>query len=281
MRLLPLWLAAALLAQAPDWRQATNLAAVDFTSLTPAQKQTALNVLRESECTCQCQMKVAECRVKDPGCSDSRDLASIAVREVKAGKAPAEIKKLLADSELAKKRRESLFGEPVKLNTDGAPSRGPAQARLTLVVFSDFQCPYCKTAARHVDELAKAFPNDLRIIFKQFPLESHSDAALAGEASLAAHAQGKFWPLHDRIFRHAGRITRPQLAAWAMETGLDLARFNRDLDTKKYQATVKKEAEEGELAGVQGTPSFFLNGRQYRGSVEPAAFKPILEKMLQ
>jgi protein-disulfide isomerase len=271
----------ALCAQAPDWRQATTLSAVDFAGLTPAQKQTALNILRGGECTCQCQMKIAECRVKDPGCSDSRELAAIAIREIKAGKPVAEIKKLLADGDLARKRREALFGEPVKLAIDGAPSRGPANARITLVEFSDFQCPYCRTAARHADEILKAFPNDVRLVFKQFPLETHSDAALAAEASLAANAQGKFWPLHDRIFKHTGRITRAQLAAWAMETGIDLARFNRDLDAGKYKATVAKETKEGEEAGVQGTPSFFFNGRHYRGAMDPAAVKPVIEKMLQ
>jgi protein-disulfide isomerase len=274
-------LTTALLAQAPDWRAVTTLPAVDFAGLTAAQKQTALELLRASDCTCQCQMKLAECRVKDPGCGDSRELASIAVREIKAGKSPAAIQKLLADSSLARQRREALFAEPVPLVIEGAPSRGPVSAKLVLVEFSDFQCPYCRTAARHVDKLLELYPKDLRVVFKQFPLEKHSDAALAAEASLAAHAQGKFWPLHDRVFRHSGRITRAQLAAWAMETGIDLARFNREMDAGKYRAAVEREAKEGELAGVQGTPSFFVNGRHYRGSVDPAAFKPVLDKLLQ
>jgi len=280
-RLLPLFLTAALLAQAPDWKQATTLPAVDLAGLTPAQRQTVLTALRNGDCTCQCRMKVAECRVKDPGCGDSRELAAIAVREAKAGKPLAAIQKLLADSELARKRREAIFGEPVKLSLDGAPSRGPANAKLVLVEFSDFQCPYCRTAARHVDKLLEMFPQDVRVVFKQFPLESHSDAALAAEASLAAHAQGKFWPLHDRIFRHTGRITRQQLAAWAMETGIDLARFNREMDAGKYRAAVQREAQEGMLAGVQGTPSFFFNGRHYRGAMDPAAVKPVIEKLLE
>ena len=269
-----------LLAQAPDWRQAATLPGVDLAGLTAAQKQTVLTLLRDGDCTCQCQMHLAECRIKDPGCSDSRELASIAIREVRAGKPVAGIRKLLADSELARARRASLFGEPVPLSLAGAPSRGPANAKLVLVEFSDFQCPYCRTAAGHVDKLLEMFPQDLRVVFKQFPLESHSDAALAAEASLAAHAQGKFWPLHDRIFRHTGRINRPQLAAWAMETGIDLARFNADLDAGKYRAQVQKEASEGSAAGVQGTPSFFVNGRNYRGSMDPASIQPILRKML-
>ena len=269
-----------LLAQAPDWRQASGLPGVDLTGLTAVQKAAALALLRESDCTCQCNMRLAECRVKDPGCSDSRELASVAVREIKAGKPVAEIRKLLADSELARARKESLFGEPVNLALGGAPSRGPAAAKLVLVEFSDFQCPYCRTAARHVDKLMELFPNDMRVVFKQFPLESHSDAALAAEASLAAHAQGKFWPFHDRVFRHTGRINRAQLAAWGMELGLDLARFNADLEAHKYRAQVVKETAEGNGAGVQGTPSFFLNGRPYRGSIDPAVLQPILQKML-
>lgn len=271
-------------AQAPpaqDWRKVTALPALDTSGLSVAQKAELMKILREEGCTCNCGMRVAECRVKDPGCGDSRALASVAVQQLKAGKSSAQIRAALRDSELARARRANLFGEPVKLSLDGAPSRGPANARITIVEFSDFQCPYCRTAAKNVYTLLGMFPKDARLVYKQFPLDEHSQAAIAAEGALAAHAQGKFWEMHDKMFAAPREISRAKLSVWARELGLDLAKFNGELDSGKYKAQVRKDVREGVSAGVQGTPTFFINGRQYRGAMDPAQLKPILEEELK
>ncbi|MCC6389897.1 MAG: thioredoxin domain-containing protein [Bryobacterales bacterium] len=271
-------------AQAPsaqDWQKATDLPALDTSGLSTPRKATLLKILREEGCTCNCGMRVAECRVKDPACGDSRALASIAVQQLKAGKTEAQIRTALKDSELARARRANLFGEPVKLSLEGAPSRGPANARITIVEFSDFQCPYCRIAAKNAYTLLSMFPKDVRLVYKQFPLEDHSQAEIAAEGALAAHAQGKFWELHDRMFAAPREISRAKLGAWALELGLDLAKFNADLNSGKYKAQVRKDVQEGVSAGVQGTPTFFINGRQYRGAMDPAQLKPILEEELK
>lgn len=282
--LLALFAIIPLIAQDPaavDWQKVTDLPALDVSGLSPKQKATLLQIVREETCTCNCGMKIAECRVKDPGCGDSRTLASIAAQEIKAGKTPEQIRAALKNSELARSRRANLFGEPVALTVNGSPSRGPANARITLVEFSDFQCPYCRVAAKKVSELLDMFPNDVRLVFKEFPLDEHSQAAAAAEAALAAHAQGKFWPLHDRMFAQPGALKRESFLAWAKEFGLDVPRFTADLDSGKYRQEVMRDLKEGLGAGVQGTPSFFLNGRQYRGPMEPATLKPIIEEELK
>jgi len=118
-------------------------------------------------------------------------------------------------------------------------------------------------------------------LFKQFPLESHSQAAFAAQAALAAHAQGKFWPLHDKLFANAKEISKEKVLVWAKELGLDMTRFAADLNSGKYRAKVDADAIEGVGAGVQGTPSFFLNGRHYRGRMEIDEVKPVLDSLLK
>ena len=105
--------------------------------------------------------------------------------------------------------------------------RGPADARITIVEFSDFQCPYCAAAATKINDLMKQYPNDVKLVFKQFPLDIHGQARLAAQASLAAHAQGKFWELHDRMFANFRRLNRESILLWAKEAGVDAARGSR------------------------------------------------------
>jgi protein-disulfide isomerase len=154
------------------------------------------------------------------------------------------------------------------------PSVGPADARVTIVEFSDFQCPYCAKAAVEAAQVVQKFPKDVKLVFKQFPLEDHSQASLAAEASLAAQAQDKFWPLHDKMYANFRQINRARILVWATEAGLDLNRFKADLDSHKYAARVHAEEQEGEVAGVEGTPTFFINGKRFNGVFEVSADVP-------
>ncbi len=262
------------LAQGSDWRKVEALPGVDFSGLSKSQRDAVLAVLRTEPCACGCRMKVAECRVLDPACGVSRRLAAFAVRAAASGKSEAAIR-----IELDKYAKEPppLLEPAVKLAIDGAPYRGPANARVAIVEFSDFQCPYCAKAAVEAAQLVQRFPKDVKLVFKQFPLEEHSQAALAAEASLTAHAQGKFWPLHDKMYANFRQITYARILAWAGETGLDMKRFRADLDGHKYAARVHAEEQEGEVAGVEGTPTFFIDGKKFNGVFEVGAIAPIVE----
>jgi protein-disulfide isomerase len=121
----------------------------------------------------------------------------------------------------------------------------------------------------------------VKLVFKQFPLEEHSQAALAAEASLAAHAQGRFWPLHDKMYANFRQINYPRILAWALETGLDMQRFRADLDSHKYAAEVHHEEQQGEAAGVEGTPTFFVDGKKFNGVFEVSAIAPIVQDELK
>jgi len=266
---------------AQSWQTAAELPGVDLSGLSATLKSAALKMAREQDCNCGCNYKIAECRVKDPQCSYSRALANSVVREFKAGKNSDEVYATLRELQKQGPVKPRLLEDPVAIPVKDDPSRGPASARITIVEFSDFQCPYCAMTAPKALEIAAAYPSDVRLVFKQFPLDFHSNAYTAAEASLAAHAQGKFWPLHDKMFANFRRLSRENIVRWAREAGLDMNAFQADLDSGKYRPVVDREVNEGASAGVMGTPTFFINGKRYNGAFELEALRPILEAELK
>jgi protein-disulfide isomerase len=266
-------------AAADAWKTAETLGDVDLSGLTPVQKKAVLKILREEDCSCQCGMKTAECIMKDTNCSYSRTIAKIAIQGVKDGKSLIEISKLMDAS--PKAHRPKLLEAPVTIAVDGAPVKGPADARITLVEFSDFECPFCSAAEKQVDIVMAAYPKDVKLIYKQFPLSMHPHAQMAAEASLAAGNQGKFWEMYDVLFKNYRHLSSDNIMIWAKDLGLDMNKFKADLVSGKYKAVVAKDLADGEAAGVYGTPSFYINGKQYNGEVTLAALKPILAAELK
>jgi protein-disulfide isomerase len=264
---------------ADAWKTSETLGDVDLSGLTPVQKKAVLKILREEDCSCQCGMKAAECIMKDTNCSYSRTIAKIAIQGVKDGKSLIEISKLMDAS--PKAHRPKLLEAPVAIAVDGAPVRGPADARITLIEFSDFECPFCSAAVKQVDIVMAAYPKDVKLIYKQFPLSMHPHAELAAEASLAAREQGKFWEMYDVLFKNFRNLSRNNVLAMAKDVGLDMDKFKADLDSGKFKAVVSKDLADGEAAGVYGTPAFYINGKQYNGEVTLGALKPILAAELK
>lgn len=279
-RIAGLCIFAAVLLFAQDWTTSTVLPSVDLAGLTPAQKTKVLKLLRENNCTCGCGMKMAECRMKDPNCSYSKNLAALIVDSVKHGKTEAETLAAVKDSQWGKDHSRTLE-DPVTIPVADAPVRGPGNARITLVEFSDFQCPFCVAATPQLDVLLKAYPSQVKLIFKEFPLDSHSQAALAAAAALAAHKQGKFWPMHDAMFSLHGDLSRQRIIALASGIGLDMKRFQADLDSPEIKRAVAKEISEGEHIGVDSTPTLFVDGRRFNGALTVAALKPIIDDELK
>lgn len=264
----------------PDaWKTSETLGNVDLSELTPVQKKAVLKLLREQDCTCQCGMKAAECIMKDPNCSYSRALAKIAIEGVKDGKSLVEISKLMDAS--PKAHRPKLLEDPVKIPVAGAPVKGPEDARITLVEFSDFECPYCSAAAPRVDAIMAAYPKDIKLIYKQFPLSMHPHAEMAAEASLAAREQGKFWEMYSLLFKNYRQLSHARILEIGKSLGLDMNKFEAELDSGKYKSEVAKDIADGDAANVYGTPAFYINGKQYNGELSLAALKPIFAKELQ
>jgi protein-disulfide isomerase len=168
---------------------------------------------------------------------------------------------VLADLKRQEDRNKPLAPEKIaKLTQGDAPSFGPANAKVTVVEFSDFQCPFCSRAANAVEQLRTKYGDKVHFVFRQFPLSFHQNAHTAAEASMAAKAQGKFWEFHDKLFANQQKLDRASLEGFAKEVGLDVAKFKKALDDKTYAPAVDAEQKLGEEVAVDGTPTMFLNG---------------------
>jgi protein-disulfide isomerase len=162
---------------------------------------------------------------------------------------------------------------------EGTP-KGSAKALVTIVEYSDFQCPYCSRVLPTLDKLVKEYPDKIRVFFRQNPLPFHDKAPLAAEAALAAGAQGKFWKMHDELFANQQALDRPALDKYAAKIGLNMAKFKEALDKHTFKAAVDKDLAEARDLGVQGTPNFFINGRPLRGAVPYEQFKSAVDDEL-
>jgi len=172
-------------------------------------------------------------------------------------------------------------GGKFDVHVGDAPVKGPASAPVTLVAWSDFQCPFCSRAVPTVRQVEDAYKGKIRIAFKQFPLPFHDKAHLAAEAALAANEQGKFWQMHDKLFANQQALDRPSLEKYAQELGLDMGKFKAALDSGKFKDKVDAEDKEGAAFGVTGTPTFFINGTRLVGAQPFDAFKAAIDKELK
>ncbi len=167
----------------------------------------------------------------------------------------------------------------IKVTNEG-PSLGPSDAPVTIIVFSDFECPYCKQASVVLREVIESYPQQVRVVFKQMPLAIHPNAFKAAQASLCASRQGKFWEYHDRLFNSTG-ITGGSLFEYAAETGLSTTAFRACLDSDETRAQVLKDMQEARRANVQGTPTFIINGKLLRGATSLENFKSAIDEELK
>lgn len=143
---------------------------------------------------------------------------------------------------------------------------GPDDALVTIVAWSDFQCPYCAKEAPVLAHLRDKYKGDVRIIYRHLPMAFHLRAGLAAEAAVAAAEQGKFWAFHDQVFASFGHLERADLERFAEAAGLDLPRFRAALDDRRYRDAIAAEAAAGEALGVDGTPTVFINGAPVSGA---------------
>jgi protein-disulfide isomerase len=162
-----------------------------------------------------------------------------------------------------------------------APVKGPAGAKVTVVAFSDFQCPFCSRAVPVMKQIEDEYKGKVKIAFKQLPLPFHDKAHLAAEAALAANEQGKFWQMHDKLFANQQALDRANLEKYAEELGLNMTKFKAALDSGKFKDKVDADAKEGAAVGATGTPTFFINGTKVVGAQPFEQFKTVIDTELK
>ncbi len=166
------------------------------------------------------------------------------------------------------------------LDLSRAPVRGQPQAAVTIIEFSDLQCPFCASVTPTLRELMKQYPDQVRWVFKNFPLDFHADSPLAHAAALAAERQGKFWEMHDLIFANQHNLKRDNLLAEARSLNLDMDRFTADLDSADIKKQLESDKQEGQGLGINGTPSFFINGKPLSGAMPLEQFQAAINNEL-
>jgi protein-disulfide isomerase len=186
--------------------------------------------------------------------------------------------------ELKKKYKtsDSLKPPVVAVDTAGRPEKGGgAKAPVTIVYFSDYECPFCGRAEASVDQVMKTYGDKVRLVFRDYPLPMHANARPAAEAANCANAQGKFWEYHEKLFKNQRDLGAEKLVTYAEQVGLDKAKFADCLAKKSFSAAIDKDIADGQKVGVNGTPAFFINGRSLSGAQPFEKFKEVIDDELE
>lgn len=161
------------------------------------------------------------------------------------------------------------------------PSKGPADARITIVEFSDFQCPYCQRAAATVEAVLAKYPEDVRFVYRHLPLDRiHPNARGAAEAAACADEQGQFWAYHDKLFENNRALGKEDLLRYATDAGLDAARFQACFDERRFKDKVEADLQAARAVGISGTPAFVVNGILLSGAQPAEAFYKVIDQEL-
>lgn len=201
-----------------------------------------------------------------------------------------EVKKEAIEKWLAKQTQKSpievYFSKPelpvFQVEVGDAPIKGNSKAKVTIVEYSDFQCPFCSKAATTINEVAKKYGNKVQIAFKHYPLPFHAQAKIASQAAMCAHEQKKeaFWTMHDKMFADQSKLDQDSLVNTAKSLGLKVEDFKNCLTSQKYVPFIEKNVAEGQQLGVKSTPTFFINGKLLAGALPLEAFVEVIDEEL-
>ncbi len=169
----------------------------------------------------------------------------------------------------------------IAVNSAGHPVLGPESAPVTIVEFGDFQCPFCARAEASIKSVREKYGDKVKLVFMDFPLPAHNHAMDAARAARCANEQGKFWPFHDALFADQSKLAPADLKATAKRLGLDSKQFDACVDSSKYEAAVRQDEKYGQQLGVDGTPTFYIDGRSLVGAQPLPQFAEIIDEELQ
>lgn len=184
-------------------------------------------------------------------------------------------------AEQEKQAQEAMFKNPVELKLDDAtPVKGALDAPITIVEFSDFECPFCQRVNPTIDALLKRYAGKLKVAYKHLPLEFHANAVSSALASIAANQQGKFWEFHDKIFENQQNLNEETYLKIAKELGLDMDKFKADMASDEAKEKLALDTKQAKDMGIGGTPHFLINGVGVSGALPEEEFVKVIEKLL-
>jgi len=227
---------------------------MDFSSLSPNAQKELGSVLEDEFCYCGCPHTLGQCLRSHKGCQHAKKAAALAAALAAGGGDSSDIIIMLSKYYL------SFHNPRQTLKVDGRMCMGAKDAALTLVEFSDFECPYCGAARPVLEKFAKAH-KDVRLCYAPMPLQMHANAIPAGQAALFARDHGKFWQMHDAMFENQRHLSPSEIKSLAAKVGLDADALQKVFDSGKYVDELHASQEMAREAGVDSTPTVFVNGR--------------------
>jgi protein-disulfide isomerase len=233
-----------------------NLPQVDTSALDDFSENIWIDMVNELLSPCGEPVSVARCVYEERRCAKCVPAARYVARLVDDGYSRDEIRDIF----------RVRYGDDTKVegfSSNDSPLRGSPMAPITLYEFSDFQCPHCKVAAPILKKVVEESDGKAKLIFKQYPLPGHSRAREAAKAAIAAQKQGKFWEMHDLLFQNQDDLQVAKFDDYAKKIGLDLKRFKADMESKETEKKIEADVAEGKKAGIDSTPSIFVNDRRF------------------
>lgn len=213
-------------------------------------------------------------------CENSEEVKQLRESQQKLEAKVGELEKKLAQAPAAAARPQIDPNKVYDLPVGKSPVKGPAEATVTMVEFSDFQCPFCARSTPLIDQVIQAYPKELKFVYKEFPLPMHPNAMPASRAAVAAQRQGKYWEMHDKLFANQQALQPDNFKQYAQELGLDVAKFEQDMNSPDVQGQIAEDMQLARQSAVSGTPTLFLNGKKVQNrSFE--GLKQMIDEALQ
>jgi protein-disulfide isomerase len=233
-----------------------TLDGVDTSMLTPREKKEWSTYVGQFLAPCSnTPVSIAQCVKEKRACDKCVPAAKYILKSVRDGEAREQVETSFKNRFDAAKIKS--------VNVDESPSRGPENAAITMVEFADFECPHCGLMAPRLDKAVDDRPNDVRFVYKFMPLKGHTHAEPAARAAIAAHRQGKFWPMHHKLYSHQMNLEQADLDSYAKDLGLDITRFHADMQSKETTERLERDRKAADSLEVKGTPTIYINGREY------------------
>jgi protein-disulfide isomerase len=233
-----------------------KLPQVDTSALDEFSEGIWIDMVNELLSPCGEPVSVARCIADSRNCNKCVPAARYVARLVDDGYSRDEVRDIY----------RIRYGDDTKvtgITTGDSPLRGSPMAPVTLYEFSDFQCPHCKMAAPMLKKVVEESNGKVKLVFKQYPLPGHPKAREASKATIAAQKQGKFWEMHDLLFKNQDKLQTANFADYAKKIGLDVKRFEADMASKETEKKIDADIAEGHKAGVDSTPSVYVNDRRF------------------
>lgn len=241
--------------------QDLTLPGVDTSQFTPRERHEFSQFVRELPAPCKdVAVPVAQCVLEKRACAACLPAAQAIAKAVREGMSTGQVE------DLYKQRFDASSSRTIPVA--GSPWRGPEDAKVTVVEFADFECPFCQRIAPELDELWEKRRDKVKFVYKFMPLPMHPHGEIAARAAIAAQMQGKFWEMHKLLFANGQHLEEPDLEKYAASVGLDLAKFRADMQSPEAKARIDADKKLGDNLHVRGTPAIFIDGREYDSKLD-------------